>query len=161
MTQNSRTGQAPTFDLAQLADTLLMRTTLGLVLLGTGHALTVAAVWFGPEAQESFRWVRLTLAGCILLLVLPAVLRFAVARRRTACSRASCDGYLLDVFRRACVAAFTTTFLVLVALEIAVNQLPPSVDSHVILNALLTVTLWMLAGSFFAQTIGDRSPDQL
>ncbi|MEO0423300.1 MAG: hypothetical protein AAF184_13235 [Pseudomonadota bacterium] len=154
-------SQSPTFELAQLADTLLTRSALGLVLLGAGHALTLAGVWLDPLTDERLHLARLVLAGGILLLVLPAVLSFAIARRRAACDSASCDGYLLDVFRRACVVAFTATFLVLVALEGSAEHLPPTIDTHVVLNAVLAVTLWMLAGSFFAQILSDRGTDDL
>ena len=63
------------------------------------------------------------------------------------------------MFRRAGVFAFTTLFILLVALEAVAGYLPGAIGTGMILNLLLTVTVWVLAGSFFFQSMGESSAE--
>lgn len=146
-------------NLPQLTDTLLTRTAAGLLLLGLAHAVAVADAWLGAGAPGWLRYVSLALSAGIVVLVLPVVVRFVAARRTGACDVSECDGYLSEVFRRACVFAFTTLFILLVALEAVAGHLPGSMGTGVVLNLLLTVTVWVLAGSFFFQSMGEGSAE--
>lgn len=143
----------------QIADSLLSRTALGVLLLGAANAGSALGYLLGEDVATLADRARMVLAVAMVALVLPVLLRFLRARRSGLCDLSESDSYLSQVFARASVFAFTVTFLLTVALEATAGTFFAGMPTEFFLNVILAVSLWVLGGAFFFLTRGDDADE--
>ena len=141
---------------AQIVETLLQRTAIGLFLLAIGY--TMSAIMYVVSDQEIVDLMdRLQLVPSILvlLIVFPAFVRFARLRyrRKNECTEA--DGYLVEMFKRASAMAFSLTFVFLIVLELVAEKYLTGLPTPFFINATLAFSLGVLSIAFFRLAHGD------
>ena len=111
---------------AQTVDRILQRTAIGVFLLSLAYSMSAAMYLVSEEAAGYMDRVQLALGILIVLIVLPAFLKFLRLKFRRGSDSPESDGYVAEMFKRAGSKAFSLTFILLIVLELAARKyLPP------------------------------------
>ena len=144
---------------AQIVDHFIQRTAIGVTLIALQYGASTAAYLMDDTAQ---RWIgrgSLALSILIIILVLPAFLRYFQLRKR---NRAGCRGaesYMLDTFRQAGLWAFSFTFILLQILMIITEKGGIDLPAAFFVKLALTGATGSLGLSFFFMTRGGDEND--
>lgn len=156
MNYNKERTKASKESPAQIVDTLLQRTAIGLFLLAIAYTMSAAMyVINNQDIVNLMDRLQLVPSILVLLIVFPAFVKFAKLRyrRKSECSEA--DGYLVEMFRRASAMAFGLTFVFLIVLELVTEKYLTGLPTPFFINATLAFSLGVLSVGFFRLARGD------
>ncbi len=145
---------------AQIVDTLLQRTAIGLFLLAIGYTMSATMyVVSDQEIVDLMDRLQLVPSILVLLIVFPAFVRFARLRYRHKNECSEADGYLVEMFKRASAMAFSLTFIFLMTLELVTEKYLAGLAAPFFINATLAFSLGVLSVGFFRLVRGDVDDD--
>ena len=91
-----------------------------------------------------------------MVVVLPGFVRMTRIRLRGDCNSSDADSYIGDVFRKACVMAFSATFVLLTLTGPLSNRMPAELPTDFYTQTVLAVSLGVFSGTFFVVLWRDR-----
>lgn len=145
--------------MAQFVDRFLQLITLGVFVLAFSYAVGVAKYFAPHEMLVTLDMVKTGLAFLGSATILPPFIKFVRMKKKCGSSFAEPNGYIVEVYRKACEYAFAFTFVLLILLEpIAVGFLT-DIPAALYIHVTLTVSLLSLSLSFFFMSRGGDGPD--
>lgn len=131
----------------QFADTFLQKTALGVFILSFGFAFEVVEYLVSPGVYRWIKFIELAIGAGIVLLIFPAFIRYIRYCRKFGRTFAP-EGYVTEMFRRACARSFEVTFIFLLVAEVVSHRLLPGVPGKILLDATLFITLMVMSLTF-------------
>ncbi|TNE60908.1 MAG: hypothetical protein EP335_17895 [Alphaproteobacteria bacterium] len=133
---------------AQLADRFVGRSCGSMFMLALAYSLDV--VGYATGQTGFLDTIRVALSIILVINLLPIYAAYISRRRATNCSTE--DGYIVGMFKKAVVHAFTLNFIVMIFLEAVTEIYLTDIPTKIFLNGLLALTLLTLSISFFILT---------
>ena len=140
---------------AQIIDSFMQRTALGVFLMALAYSMSAAMLVASPKVAEVLDNVQLGLGILVLLIVFPAFLRIVKLRRRTGSDCEETDGYIVAMFRKASAKAFSLTFVFLVVMQVVTEKLQTGLSASFFVNVILAFTLGVFSITFFILVRSD------
>ena len=134
---------------AEQIDRMHQRIAMGVVLVAIAYAISAIRFFVNEEVIGVLDIFSKILGITILILVLPAFLKFVNMRRK---NRGACkepEGFVIEMFNQATGKAFQFTFLFLVALEIISKNYLAHLPGEFFIKLIISVTLAIFSLSFF------------
>jgi len=128
----------------QFADTYLQKTALGVFVLSSGLAFEVVEYLANPDAHRWIKCIQMGISAGVVLLVLPAFIRYIRYCRKFGRNFAP-EGYVTEMFRRACARSFEVTFIFLTVAEVLSHRGLPDVPAKIFLDATLFISLMVMS----------------
>ena len=144
---------------SQFIDRFLQRTAIGVTLLSLANGLGAAGHLVGDRAAALADGAQFVLAVLIVLVVFPVFARLVWLRRRARCDWSESDSYMGQIFGQACVAAFSTAFILLIAFQATAERFFAGLPTAFFLDAVLAGSLAVLAIRFFGLARSDDDED--
>ena len=142
--------------IAQLAERFLHRTALGVLLMALAYALAAAMYLVSEPLEQRLDLVQLVLAMAAVIVVLPGFVRMLRVRMARGTDCADADSYIGEQFRKACVMAFSITFVVLAVAGPVSRQLPSDLPPDFYIQSVLALSLGAFSATFFVSLWRDR-----
>ena len=134
---------------AEQIDRMHQRIAMGVFLVAIAYAISAIRFFVSEEVIGVLDIFSKILGITILILVLPAFLKFVNMRRK---NRGACkepEGFVIEMFNQATGKAFQFTFLFLVALEIISKNYLAHLPGEFFIKLIISVTLAIFSLSFF------------
>ena len=134
---------------AEQIDRMHQRIAMGVFLVAIAYAISAIRFFVSEEVIGVLDLFSKILGITILILVLPAFLKFVNMRRK---NRGACkepEGFVIEMFNQATGKAFQFTFLFLVALEIISKNYLAHLPGEFFIKLIISVTLAIFSLSFF------------
>ena len=146
---------------AQFIDKFLHRTAIGTLLMTCAYAVSSAMYLVSEELVATLDVVELLLALSAVVVVLPVFIQYVRLRYRQQCSHAESDGYMAEVLKKACMKAFSLTFVFLILLEPTTEKYLTELPTDFFINVILAFSLGVFSLTFLAliQSDGDELED--
>lgn len=146
----------PSPSTAQMIDTFLQRTALGLVLIATKFAVTALAPFFTAVNEGLVDIITVLLSISAVLVVFPSFSRYLDRRRKDKAGCKHMESYLATMFREAAIRAFTATFVLIVGLQMFVDLASSDLPVPFYLDLIMAVMAGSAAISFFLLVRDDE-----
>jgi hypothetical protein len=140
---------------AQIIDSFMQRTALGVFLLALAYTVSAAMFVASPRVAELLDKLQLGLSIVVLLVVFPAFLRIVKLRRRSGSDCEETDGYIVAMFRKASATAFSLTFVFLVVMQVVTEKLQSDLPASFFVNLIQAFTLGVFSIIFFLLVRSD------
>lgn len=130
-------------------DRMHQKIAMGVFLVAIAYAISAIRFFVSEEVIGVLDIFSKILGITILILVLPAFLKFVNMRRK---NRGACkepEGFVIEMFNQATGKAFQFTFLFLVALEIISKNYLAHLPGEFFIKLIISVTLAIFSLSFF------------
>lgn len=144
---------------ALLLERFMQRTALGVFLLALRYGMTAAGPLLGEELMALVRYLQLALSLLIVLLVLPAFWHYLKLRRQRRADCANPDSFVLEMFRRAALIAFSYSFVLLVLLDLVSRKSLVYLSAPLVINLVLSFMLAVFSISFYLLSRLDEPDD--
>ena len=134
---------------AEQIDRMHQRIAMGVFLVAIAYAISAIRFFVSEEVIGVLDIFSKILGITILILVLPAFLKFVNMRRK---NRGACkepEGFVIEMFNQATGKAFQFTFLFLIALEIISKNYLAHLPGEFFIKLIISVTLAIFSLSFF------------
>jgi hypothetical protein len=139
-------NRSPAPSKAQYAEVFLERTALGILLLALVYGCAAAEGLSHGRLAQALGWIQLPLRFGVVAVLLPAIWRY-FRRARPGCGH-RLDGFVAEMFRRAALATFCATFLLLLSLEFVTRKGLVALSPSLIAQGLLCASLGVFGISF-------------
>ena len=140
---------------AQIIDSFMQRTALGVFLMALAYAMSAAMLLTSPKVADLLDKLQLGLGILVLLVVFPAFLQIVKLRRRTGRDCEETDGYIVAMFKKASAKAFSLTFVFMVAMQVVTEKLQTGLSPSFFVNVILAFTLGVFSITFFILVRSD------
>lgn len=146
---------------AQFVDKFLHRTAIGVFLMTLAYAVSSAMYLVSAEVAVTLDVVELLLALAAVVVVLPVFIKFVRLRSKQQCNQSESDGYMAHVLNKACVKAFSFTFVFLILLEPTTEKYLTELPADFFINLILSFSLGVFSLTFFSliRSDGDEIED--
>lgn len=142
------TKQKP-ISIVEQIDKMHQRIALGVFLVAIAYAISVIRFFVSEEISGILDTFSKVLGITIIILVLPAFLKFVNMRRK---KRGACkepEGFVIEMFNKATGKAFQFTFLFLIALEFIDKNYLAHLPGEFLIKLIISVTLAIFSLTFF------------
>lgn len=143
----------------QFVDRFLQRTAIGVLMMSLAYLIGAALYLVQDPWQKPLDVGQFLLSIGAVVVVLPVFLGYVRLRASGECSRAETDGFVADVFNRACVMAFSLTFVILIALEPLTRRFFEHLPTPFFINLILGLSLGVFSVTFFRLSHDDEDDD--
>jgi len=133
---------------AQFIDKFLHRTAIGTLLMTCAYAVSSAMYLVSEEVAATLDVVELLLALSAVVVVLPVFIQMVRLRSRQQCGQAELDGYMAEVLKKACVKAFSFTFVFLILLEATSEKYLTKLPTGFFINVIRAFSLGVFSLTF-------------
>ena len=140
---------------AQFVDKFLHRTALGTLLMTCAYAVSSAMYLVSEDVMATLDMVGLLLKLSAVVVILPVFIKRLRLRSRQQCNQSESDGYMAEVLKKACVKAFSFTFVFLVLLEPTTKKYLTELPTDFFINVILAFSLGVFSLTFFALIRSD------
>jgi hypothetical protein len=140
---------------AQIIDSFMQRTAMGVFLMALAYTVSAAMFVASPRVAELLDKLQLGLGIVVLLVVFPAFLRIVKLRRRSGSDCEETDSYIVAMFRKASTTAFSLTFVFLVVMQVVTEKLQSDLPASFYVNLILAFTLGVFSIIFFILVRSD------
>lgn len=148
--------------IAQLYDQLLNRTTFSLFLLSIALGVDCAEYFLAEDMHDTLKWIRRGFTLVILVSLGPVMLR---GMKLKVFNRSIClepEGFLQNIYQKACTHGFTFLILLLVGLQAYLGPETQELPTEFYIKLVLGASLLVVSASFFIQTrVDDELEDDL
>ena len=141
---------------AQFVDKFLHRTAIGVLLMAFAYVTSSAMYLVSEEVAATLDVVELLLALLAVAAVLPVFIKYVRLRSNRQCDQSESDGYMADVLKKACVKAFSFTFVFLIILEPTSEKYLTELPTDFFINVILAFTLGVFSLTFFSLIRSDH-----
>jgi hypothetical protein len=138
-----------TESMAQFADRFLLRTAIGVLLVAIAYAAGAAMYLVGDEIADYLDKLQLLLAVAAVVIILPGFIKYARLRAAGQCRAGEPEGFVAEVFNKACVKAFSLTFVFLIILEPLSKKYLTELPTNFFINLTLCLSLGVFSLTFF------------
>ncbi len=142
------TKQKPISFVEQI-DKMHQRIAMGVFLVAIAYAISVIRFLVSEEISGILDIFSKVLGIAIIILVLPAFLKFVNMRRKNKGACKEPEGFVIEMFNKATGKAFQFTFLFLVVLEIIGKNFLAHLPGEFLIKLIISVTLAIFSLSFF------------
>jgi hypothetical protein len=145
----------------QFADVFYQRSAVGVLLVAAGFALEVGEYVLGQQAERWFKVLGMGVSLAIVLVVFPSFVRFVMHCRSHGLNFAP-EGYVAQMFRRACAKSFELTFIFLLVAEVSAARWLQHVPGKIFIDATLCVSLAIMGVTFLLlnRSVDDDEADE-
>ena len=145
---------------AQIIDRLLQRTAIGVSLMTIAYAMSATMYVIDDEGVvDLIDTLQLILGILVLLVLLPAFVKYVRLYYRQKGECPEVDGYLVEMFRRASAMAFSLTFVFMVILEKVTEKHLTELPTPFFIDTILAFSLGVLSIAFFRVVRSDRDDE--
>ena len=92
----------------------------------------------------------------VLVILLPVFIRFVRLRANKDCDWSQPGGYVAEIFGKACVRAFSATFVLLIVLQVVADKYFAALPTAFFLSVILALSLGVLGLTFFYLVRSDE-----
>ena len=147
---------------AEALDRFLQRLAIGVFLLGISFALSAANFVASEEVLDIIRPIRKVFGLAVIVIVLPPLLKAFKFKGHVLQKCYEPEGYVVEMFKRACVMAFSLTFVTLIIIERITDAGLIDLPTPFFLRIALSISLDVFALTFFMSTLAsDDDEDEL
>ncbi len=143
---------------AQFIDRFLLRTAIGVALVAVGQAISAAMHVAGDDVAGMLDKLALLLSVAVIVIVLPVFVRLVRMRLDKSCDYSEADSYLAQVLNKACVFAFSLTFVLVVGLKATSGRLFVDQPPDFFLSIIAAASLGIFSVVFFVAQHSDDEP---
>lgn len=138
-----------TVSVPEQIDRMMQRIALGVFLVAIAYAISASKFFVNEKTANILDISSQVLGVIIIVLVLPAFLKFVIMKRknREACSEP--EGFVIEMFDKATGKSFQFTFLFLIALEFVSGNYLTNLPTEFFIKLIISVTLAIFSLSFF------------
>lgn len=154
-------AETPAPTTAQIVDTFMQRTAVGLVLIASKFAVTAAAHFLPVTAEDFVDITAVLLSIAAVFVVLPSFGRYVAARQKDKSCFANVESYLAEMFKEAGMRAFSATFVLLIGLQIFTDLAQPGLPVVFYLDLIVAVMTGSAAISYFLLIRDDTEEEDL
>ncbi len=141
---------------AQVVDTFMQRSAIGLLLIALKFAVTAGAHFLPEVAEDVVDITALLLSIAAVFVILPSCGRYLAGRKADRTCFANVESYLAEMFREAAMRAFSATFVLLIGLHIVTDLASPDLPTVFFLDLIIAVMTGAAAISYFILVRGDQ-----
>ena len=147
---------------AVIIDRFFQRIAIGVTLLGLSYALSAASYIVSEDIASYIGPLKTLLSIMVLVVVFPAFWTFMKLDKKIRSLCYEPDSFIVEMFKNACVRAFSITFVTLIILELLSEVHFPELAPSFFLNIALWISLDVFALTFFMSTLAsDDDEDDL
>ncbi len=144
---------------AELIDRFLQRTAIGVFMLALSYVMSAAEYLVSDEVAGHIDRLQLLLSALIIVVVLPAFLKYLKLKTNKDKECPDTSGYVMEMFKRAGIKAFSLTFIFLIAVNWVAEKYLTRLPAPFFINATLAFTLGVFSISFYFLLRGDDDED--
>jgi hypothetical protein len=144
---------------AQVVDTFMQRTALGILLMSVKFSLAAAAPFLPATLDNALDIAAVLLSIAAALVILPAFARYIERRKSDKGGCRHVESYVVEMFREAGMRAFSATFVLLISLQIFADTVSPDLPVGFYLDLIMAVSLGVAALSFLALVRDDADEE--
>lgn len=137
------------FSVVQFSDRFLTRSAYALLLVAVGYFAAAATPYVSQQAVRLLDYLGMAVSAGIFIILVPPFITYI---RHCRGKGSHFEGFVLEIFRKACVRAFEVTFTFLVVLEVLSRSVLEIVPARTLLQvavavcvASMGVTFWILS----------------
>jgi cobalamin synthase len=134
---------------AEQADRMMQKIALGVFLVAVAYTISAAKFFVSEDVAGVLDISSQVLGIIILIIVLPAFLRFMSMKRK---NRETCrepEGFVTEIFDKATSKAFQFTFIFLIILEFVSGRYLVHLPGEFFIKLIIAVTLAIFSLTFF------------
>jgi len=154
-------AETPAPTTAQIVDTFMQRTALGLVLIASKFVLTATSHFLPAASEDMVDITAVLLSIAAVFVILPSFSRYVAARQKDKSCFANVESYLAEMFKEAGMRAFSATFVLLIGLQIFTDLAEPGLPIVFYLDLIVAVMTGSAAVSYFLLVQDDEEEEDL
>lgn len=141
-------AQNKDFSVVQFSDRFLTRSAYAMLLVAVGYFAEAATPYVSQQTAWLLGYVGMAVSAGIFIFLLPPFITYV---RHCRGKGGHFEGFVLEIFRKACVRAFEVTFIFLLILEVLSRSVLEIVPARTFLQvavavcvASMGITFWIL-----------------
>lgn len=151
--------QEHTFSVAQLADKILQRTALGVLLMAIAFAIGAGVHVVSDDTARLLDKIQLVFVALAVISIIPTFVRYIRLQIKGACEFDETQSYIGIVFNKAGIRAFGASFLMLAIAGPIGRKHLPDLPAEFFDYVILAVSLAVFGITFFASIERDDGED--
>lgn len=141
---------------AQIVDTFMQRSAIGLLLIALKFAITAGAHFLPEAAEDVIDITALLLSIAAVFVILPSFGRYLAGRKADRVCFANVESYLAEMFKEAAMRGFSATFVLLIGLHIVTDLVSLDLPIVFYLDLIIAVMTGAAALSYFMLVRSDE-----
>ena len=145
--QSKKAGDSAS--VAQVAETMMHRTAIGVFLVTMAYVLSAAVYLVDEQVERYLDHLQLVLGIAAIVVILPIFVKYSrlKARRQDGCPES--DSFMAEMFKRAGTKAFSLTFIFLVVLDVVTKRELVDYPTPFYINLILAFSLGVFSITYF------------
>ena len=148
-----------TISAAQMVDSFLRRVVLGVFIVALKYGASALEEVSNEPLAGYLDTGQLISSIIVVLIVLPAFIKFFRTRTLPECQRGETDSYIAEMVKQSALHAFSGTFVFLIALEVLVKKITFTAPVSFYLDIVLFAALTIFSISFYLLVRDDGEDD--
>lgn len=140
--------ETPGFSAEQFLDRFLTRSAYAMLLVAVGYSAEAAGPYVSETAVQVLDYLGMAASAAIFIFLLPL---FATYLRHCRGKGGDFEGFVSEIFKKACVRAFEVTFIFLLILDVLARSVLENIPAKTFLQVAVAVcvasmglTFWIL-----------------
>ncbi len=141
-------AESPGFSAEQFSDRFLTRSAYAMLLVAVGYSAEAAEPYVSEPVVQVLDYVSMATSAAIFILLLPL---FATYLKHCRGKGSDFEGFVSEIFKKACIRAFEVTFIFLLILDVLSRSVLEHIPAKTFLQVAVAVcvasmglTFWVL-----------------